>query len=776
MTALVLACAAAWAHLPHDLVDALAAPEALDDRAPWILVADPSAVDLVLVSVDAGRTWEIVGGPPTVDELIGAAQTADGHSALLGEGRLWWTRDGRSWELQEVPGRFDQVAARGDQLLLAGPDGIAALRPGQAPVAESALPIQALSAGPGGTVALTRDGRVLRHQRGAWVPLGSPAPEALSLVADGDQVYVGTSSGQVWRGVGGAWTACGALPLPEGHREILALAAAGGVLYAAPASQAPYVSLDGGQSWTLRHGLEVLFDVEGGATGLPQAFPVLKASGDRVVLGGWEGLARSSDQGLTWQEPALIPADHTRGLSFSPFFAHDRRLWIGSYMGGVLLSLDAGQRFFSSSLGLVDSNVQDVQVHPERPERLTAVIGHAAWTSADGGRSWARIETPLSFVQALHPFSQGMWAIGQDAKGADGLYWKGWERQDWWSPPQGAGTGQLGQVVRHERVTKCLSDQEQGTLACLSTDNTRWETLLSEGPARMTRAGQLPDGRLLVGHGDRVLASTDEGFTWTEELRLVDDRVHELERTQDGRALLGTRTGRVWERSTAGSWGDLGVQLPAAPEVMAARPDFATFPQVLIGTLDGVFLVDTATRSHRRFASLQWIDDHAAWLCPDCETRPQDGAGFGRVAVLDGQPRRSLPLRGTEVAVRGVLSAGAWLELQLLGSDGGLVASQRLTGPHEEVGELARFQDLPPDWYELVYVGNEGVGLDAVLASTPWEALPVAAAPPAPAPASCQSAPAWLAWLLPPLPFLLPRIRRGTCTLPARGSGPGDLG
>lgn len=46
----------AGAHVPHDTVAAVGAPRGLGE-GPWLALADPEGVDLLLASGDRGRTW-----------------------------------------------------------------------------------------------------------------------------------------------------------------------------------------------------------------------------------------------------------------------------------------------------------------------------------------------------------------------------------------------------------------------------------------------------------------------------------------------------------------------------------------------------------------------------------------------------------------------------------------------------------------------------------------------------------------------------------------------
>jgi len=715
----------AYAHLPHDIVSLLAAPAALDDSGPWFTVCRPGSVDLLMRSDDGGRSWSFVGGPPVADTLLDAARLADGRTVLLGQDELWWTVDGQSWELQAVGSGYTELEAFEGSVLLGGASGLSTIDADGAVQRLSAEPVTAIHTGEGGTVVVTTGGALRTWDGDAWQELSSPTSRRVSSGAMGaSAVYAGTNDGKVYRHDGSGWLQCGALPGDATHPQVVGLVAGEGVVAAATADHAALVSLDGCHTWESRVGVQVLYDTEGSATGVDQAFPVLALAGQRIVAGGWAGLSITDDLGDAWRDETLLPPDYARGVAFSPRFSSDHTLWISSYAGGVLWSLDAGASFTGPDQGLSDANVQDVRVDPDNPLRLAAVVGHEAWASSDGGVSWFALNPPMQSVLLARPYARGVWVLGQDEAGEAALAWLGWRRHNWWTPDAGARIGQLSQVVLAQRPTKCVSSRDDGTLQCMSRDKESWITLLDEGPARMTEVVQLPDDRLLVGHGQRLLASEDGGRSWREVLALLHDEVLLLTVAMDGTAVLATRTGRFLVADAEGeSWTDLELRLPAAPTAIAPRPDFAQHPQLLAATAAGMFVVDTEQRSLDRFAAVQWIDDHSTYVCPTCTSQPVDGASFGRVLVFDEATVLRTPVRGTEVAIIGSLPGGTALHARLLDAAGAEVEVRDVDTAGPGLAELTRFTGLPDAWYELELTGSPGAMLDVVVATAPWQAL-----------------------------------------------------
>ncbi|HND32163.1 MAG TPA: hypothetical protein PLA94_19300, partial [Myxococcota bacterium] len=110
----------AWAHVPHEVVSSLAAPPALE-AGDWFLLAPKEGMHL-LRSQDQGRTWEMIGGDPTVDELLQVVLVGE-RVVARAESRLWWSDDaGQSWRSADLPMTITGMLG-GDELLLAG-DGI----------------------------------------------------------------------------------------------------------------------------------------------------------------------------------------------------------------------------------------------------------------------------------------------------------------------------------------------------------------------------------------------------------------------------------------------------------------------------------------------------------------------------------------------------------------------------------------------------------------------------------------------------------------------------
>ncbi len=724
---LLLTERAALAHLPHDIVDAVAVPDSLDDSRPWLLVAEPSANNQQLLrSTDGGLTWGFVGGPPLVDRLLDAAQTADGRSVLLGGGRLWWTDDGTVWETTDLDGDVSLIEARGDEIVVAGGSGIFAVSPDGTQTLELDSQIIHLAPGPGGLAALDRSGVVWVDDGQDWVPIGTPAAQTISAVAADSNVFAATRDGTVHRYDGESWHDCGAVPDTGGLPDITMLSASGSALLATPAGIAPVVSRDGCATWDISRGLVVSFGGSGGASGADDAWSVLRATDERWLVGGWGGLVSSDDGGDSWRDATLLPADYSRGVAFSPRFSADGTAWFSSYMGGVMRTVDGGATWMSASWGLTETNAQDVAAHPSQPLRVAAIVGHVGWRSDDGGLSWRRIAEDMDYVGSILTDEEGVYVQGSLGDGVMALVHEPWAAgapRTLPTPPPG-GHPALVTIAGQQRL--CETSRDDGSVFCLDAAQQGWSTLVETDAARGTRLTQLPDGTLLFGHGDAVLESVDDGVTWDSLPLLDDDLCQALVATSTGDAFLTTRVGRFYRRDGSGTWTDLGIQLRSPANALAARPDFDQHPQLVAATTAGGVLIDLeqGAAQTRPFAPIQWIDDHSGYLCPPCDKTADSTASFGSAALLSASEILTTTARGDSIALRGRLDPGQELTLTVRSMSGLVEATTTADSTSSQVTELARVAGLSDGWHQVSVTGTEGAIVDVVLAESPVGALP----------------------------------------------------
>lgn len=708
----------AWAHLPHDTVRALGASD-----GPYWLLADPSGTRLLLRSDDQGRTFTFVGGEPIAELPNALTALDDGTVVVLGR-HLWWG-DGDVWTHGALPGDVSLLSG-GDELLLAGRGGVWEGLPGALVHTLPDVRVVALGAGP----SLVDEAGGVWWKDGGWTSVAGPVG-VTAVVTDGQGLYAGDIAGDVWRYDDG-WVRCGLLPLGT-PPDIVALVLDHGVLLAATGWRAPFVSFDRCATWEDRGPpASVAYDTEGGATSVSDAYPILQAAGGRWLVGGWMGLWGSDDEGETWTEAPVVPADYTRGLAFAPNFDTLGRIWIGAYGAGPGWTADGGVTYAAPAHGLEDSNVQWIAPSTD-PSVVYAIVGHSPWVSRNGGSIWEALGDGESAVTSIRPFGDDVWMVSE---GADGALFGSSDGGATFAPvtgldavSQGAHPGDLSGFVDGDRDVRCVRLGEPDGVACTQDRGGAWAASFGDdagarGPAATFWPPEHPT-RILWADAGGVHGSDDALATaWTVE-PTGDDTVLQLQVADDGTAFLVTTAGEVWRSGDGGeTWDDLSLRVPAWAHVMAPRPDFADHPDLLVGTHDGLFHLGDATGDPTlaRWARWQRADDHSGYaLCADCPASHADpAAGLDSARAVPAGATLTATLRGTHLRVLGVPVDGGAADLSVDGVSYGALAERGLN-------VLAEV-DLADGWHEVRVDGRsgDGVWLDALEMTGPGDVLTVA--------------------------------------------------
>ncbi len=743
LTALSLAPSTALAHLPHDEVTAVAVPPDMNEAAPWFLVVNPGASDLLLRSDDGGWMWEIVGGDPTMDRMGGGTMLTDGTPVFLGEQGVWWSPDGgETWNYDPLPEEPFDVSSLDDEIWIAGPRGLRHGRPGLMDSTElTDTPIVSLHEDGGILLAVAETGDLYKREYdGTWTELGTVGDGVISAAWDrlSETIYAADDLGDVYA-FDGKWRTCGELPAFD-HPFIYQMAVTSKTLLVTPGDDAPYVSLDGCRSWQDASALLAQYDVEGGVAEPEHAYSAVGAYGSDWYVSGWDGWARTDDAGATWAMGFLVPVDYTRGLEFSPDFETSGRAYIGGYAAGPIVAIDGGADYISTGYGLYRYNSQKVYVPPDDPDTVYAIVGHSPWRSDDAGLSWTRLGE--FFVPTLDFNAQPgdeVWLVGTAAsRETTSNVARSYDKGDTWEFVDSINGALLDSVAAHVTIAQgadgdkhqLVLGQKPVRIAHSIDDGVTWE-LIYEGPAgvdEVTEAIAWPveDATAIVaGVGHEMVRSDDWGDTWVTTADLTPDTIMEMEGTDDGTIVAGLQSGRFVRSNDGGeTWQDLGVQLNCAPRALAARPNFATHDVVLIGSHDGVFAIEgvnSDTPTIRRWGAWQVVDEASQPMlcetCPGNEKELEKYPGAARDEVIRVQPDMVLRtvLRGSVIRVLGAVDASGNVTVE--------VGSPRLPGDFVTLGgdttdgitELARF-DLEEGWHEVEIRGVTGTGvvIDAV--------------------------------------------------------------
>lgn len=714
----------ARAHVPHDEVVAVAAPAALDAERPWWMVLRPHQLPLLMKSEDGGLSWTFAARAPLADELLAAAGDEE-LLALLGEAALWWSEDGgETWSARALPEGGASALALDDGIWIAGDGGLwTASAPGADWELVSAGPVRDLRPGPGGLARVDVGGEVWAREGGGWVSWGAPLTDARVALATVKDIYVGASSGEIWRRgrEEGDWAACASLEEPAvGWPAVVQLAASERGLWVATGGGGPWLSRDDCESWLPS---AARIDPEVGGSGSAEdaeaVATALLASGDRVFVAGWAGAALSEDAGASWSAPALLGPAYTRGLAASVEPGLGVRVWTGAYAAGVVRSDDGGLSLEPPGPGQRAENIQRVALRPGAPEQVWAVADRDLQLSLDGGDSWEAVPMPFEDVLAFVPLAERVGVVGHDGGGDYELAWTEDEGASW-AVDEALGALFEGSAARGAATlggTLCLLGANPSRVVC--EQEGAW-TLVFEGE------GEGAVGPALAGDGLKYLVfADDQGVYWSADLRsweqaapLAADAPTTLAGGPDGALLMSTRTGALLESADHGErWEDLGVQLPAPAFEALVLSGLEGDPGLLLATPDGVYWVsplEPGLATLARWSGIERVESSSDFVdCAGCSTARAEGLGLGSAARLGAGAELRATLRGSAISVLGLIEGSSLVTVTL---DGAVVGEIAGAGLALEDGPLWSVDGLDEGWHELALLGVEGEGVlvDAV--------------------------------------------------------------
>ena len=158
--------------------------------------------------------------------------------------------------------------------------------------------------------------------------------------------------------------------------------------------------LNPNRAWAAAFGSGVFRTTDGGATwtsyrnGLTNTFvrclAVQPKHPDSIYCGTNDGVFLSINGGVTWS-PRLVTLSSVRSLTIHPI--KTGTLFAGTYGNGVYKSFNAGQSWVQVNLGLVNTSVRDIAMHPAKPETVLVATGTGGGIhrSYNGGLSWSQV-------------------------------------------------------------------------------------------------------------------------------------------------------------------------------------------------------------------------------------------------------------------------------------------------------------------------------------------------------------------------------------------------
>lgn len=192
--------------------------------------------------------------------------------------------------------------------------------------------------------------------------------------ANSNNVYA-TGNGRVYRSSNGGleWAAVGfgvngmSLAVDPGDSQFV---------YAGTVTDGVMRSTDGGNNWQASSAFDDRTDVV-----------VTNADGSRAYAATATAIYYSDDKGASW----LLLTDKlgeglTKGLAVDPF--NPNIVYASKWGQGVFRSVDGGISWMNASTGLFDTQIFDLDVHPENSSILFVCTPAGVFRSVDAGGSW----------------------------------------------------------------------------------------------------------------------------------------------------------------------------------------------------------------------------------------------------------------------------------------------------------------------------------------------------------------------------------------------------
>ncbi len=314
----------------------------------------------IYVSRDGGTTWAMSysGDSPRHSCLaqMGSALFAGGWGGIIRS-----TDGGRSWA--ESDSGFPQA-----------PSILSLLSYDTLLYATTAPPLGLLS---GGIYVSADTGRHWTH---LFTPIGSlnrkqmyaVARKGNVLCAGSDYMYRSTDCGVTWDSLmNGAWF-CTSIVADSSR------------FYAATSWGGLFYSMDNGESWTHAYTFPDSNQYSS------SDFYRLAIQKGVLYAVGTPGMARSTDQGVTWTELGEVKRHHANGFlgynRFTAVYGASEHLYLSAEWGGIYRSTDNGDSWTESNRGFHDLDVASIAVENQSVYAVAQGVGF--FRSDDNGDSW----------------------------------------------------------------------------------------------------------------------------------------------------------------------------------------------------------------------------------------------------------------------------------------------------------------------------------------------------------------------------------------------------
>jgi len=192
----------------------------------------------------------------------------------------------------------------------------------------------------------------------------------------------------------GIWTSGG--PNGKSITEIVAHPNNTNILYAGAFGLGVFKSTDRGLTWRGH--------ISGFTNSFVRCLTLDTARPETLYAGTNDGLYRSQDGDSTWtlvfNAATLINPTSVRAVVLDHF--HPGTIYLGTFDDGIFKSVDYGAHWTPINLGLTNTSIRCITIHPTQPDTVLAGTGTngGVFMSTDGGLSWTQIPDTAVSVSA----------------------------------------------------------------------------------------------------------------------------------------------------------------------------------------------------------------------------------------------------------------------------------------------------------------------------------------------------------------------------------------
>jgi photosystem II stability/assembly factor-like uncharacterized protein len=223
-----------------------------------------------------------------------------------------------------------------------------------------------------------------------------------------------------------------------------------------------------------------------------------------ALCGAADGIAMTSDEGLTWQGAKMPQLAQISHLVVSPEFPFDRIAFAATMQDGVLCSTDFGASWQAWNYGLLDLETIALAVSPAFAHDETVVVAtvRGLFRSTNAGRAWRELQFPPDALPVSSLiFAAGLLIVGSETQG---MFYSA-DVGNNWGKRSSFKSGQISALAANSSE-KVIAVATPAVVAKSSDHGANW----------VRAEGHVPQGIISIGIGDddTLLAGTQADGLW----------------------------------------------------------------------------------------------------------------------------------------------------------------------------------------------------------------------------------------------------------------------